>query len=48
MVKGKLVQYKTNSNGFITTITLPKSSTEDNVFSYTQGVEQSGGPVKLR
>ena len=48
MVKGKLVQYTKDSQGYIKTITLPKDSTEDNVFSYTFGVDQSSGPVKLR
>lgn len=48
MVKGKLVQYTKDSMGYIKTITLPEDSTEDNVFSYTFGLDQSAGPVKLR
>ena len=48
-VKGKLVQYEKDSQGYIKSITLPESATEDNVFSYTVGVgDQENGPVNLR
>ena len=47
-VKGKLVKYTKGTNGRIKTITLPASSTTDNEFSYTVGLNQDNGPVQLK
>ena len=47
MVKGKLVKYIKDSDGCIQSITLPKTETTDNIFSYTTGLNQEEGPVEL-
>lgn len=48
MIKGKLVKYTKDANGKITSITFPKTQSNDNEFKYATGVNQTDGPVQLR